>query len=1039
MHWLERLRRRTPSFSRSASPASRKRRSNRVRLAVEPLEPRCVLSAAPPADPLLVSSTWFEDLLPGASGAGGGLAADIDGPTAGLAAPADGPLDWIVRFRSQHLTAIDSVAETAGLLAGGVSFSVVRGLGLEGQVLVRTFDAGLSEVESWLGANVHVASFELDHVRLFQQLPNDPQLASLWGLHNTGQSGGVADSDIDAPEAWDLTTGTSSIVVGVIDTGVDYTHPDLAANIWTNPGEIGGNGLDDDGNGFVDDLHGYDFVNNDGDPLDDHSHGTHVAGTIAARSDNGQGVAGVAWQASIMGLKFLSAGGSGSTSNAIRALNYATLMRTQYGVNVRVTNNSWGGGGYSQGLYDAIAASGAAGILFVAAAGNSGTDNDAAPHYPSNYDLPNVVSVAATDRNDQLASFSNYGAQSVDLAAPGVSIVSTIPGGGYASYSGTSMATPHVAGVAALAWSLDPDASVAEVRQALLEGVDPLAGLAGRVTTGGRLNAAGTLALLGDEPSDPPVQPPANLAPTLQSLAGAPASVPAGATLTLTASGAADADGSVAAVSFYHDVNGNGVLDPGDAWLGTDTSIVGGQASLSLGVARFGAGIEQFLARAVDDQGEFSRTAAATVAVNLTDDHGGSAAAATVASMNRTQVGDIQFLADRDWFRFQATAGFTYTLGTTLAGLDDSVLSLYAADGATLLAADDDGGPGLASRITWTATASGTYYAAVTSYDPAETGGYQLSLAESSPFAVSGSVLTVLGTAAPDTFTFTAGTQHVVTLNGVDLQVDPAVIRTIRFVGNGGADRTTLRGLASGRDTATLRPRSGELVGSTYRVEVVGAYRIDVYGDRTDEARLNDSPGDDQFTAYPNRAFLAGTGFLNYAWSFGTVRAYATQGTDTGTLYDSTGNDRYFGYPDRAWMTGTNFYNAGHGFDAMTGVSRGGYDVANLYDSAGVDVFSAFADRASLAGAGFAQHVQGFDTVYAVSSAGGADTAILYDSPGNDTFYGRTNYGYLRGTGFHNQATGFRRIEAHGVNGGVNRFNVSGVSYTFVRVGSWVR
>ncbi|OHB69193.1 MAG: hypothetical protein A2V70_02155 [Planctomycetes bacterium RBG_13_63_9] len=231
--------------------------------------------------------------------------------------------------------------------------------------------------------------------------------------------------------------------------------------------------------------------------MDDHSHGTHCAGTIAGVGNDGYGVAGVNWSSSVMALKFLSSSGSGSLSDAVRAVNYATMMRTTYGVNIRVTSNSWGGGSYSQSMYDAIAASGQAGIMFVAAAGNSGTNNDSSPHYPSSYSLDSVIAVAASDNRDNLASFSCYGASSVDLAAPGVSIYSTVAGGGYAYYNGTSMATPHVSGVAALAWSVDPGATVAEIRAAILGGVDAKASLSGKVATGGRLNARGTLELLG--------------------------------------------------------------------------------------------------------------------------------------------------------------------------------------------------------------------------------------------------------------------------------------------------------------------------------------------------------------------------------------------------------------------------------------------------------------------------------------------------------------------------------------------------------------
>ena len=332
---------------------------------------------------------------------------------------------------------------------------------------------------------------EPDAVYRVDALPNDPLFGQLWGLNNTGQSvktaTGTPDADIDAPEAWSTTTGSSSVVVAVIDSGVDTNHPDLAANIWTNPGEscagCASDGVDNDGNGFVDDVHGWDFVNDDNNPFDDHGHGTHVAGTIGATGSNGLGVTGVNWSVRIMPLKFIGANGQGTADDAVRAILYATRMGAV------VSNNSWGGEEFSQALEDAIADADAHGSLFVAAAGNSARDTDARPDYPSGFDLPNVLTVGATDQNDTRAWFSNYGKRSVDLAAPGTHIYSTWPGGSYRFLDGTSMAAPHATGVAALAKAAFPSASAVGLKTLLLRTVDPNASFAGLSSTGGRLNA----------------------------------------------------------------------------------------------------------------------------------------------------------------------------------------------------------------------------------------------------------------------------------------------------------------------------------------------------------------------------------------------------------------------------------------------------------------------------------------------------------------------------------------------------------------------
>lgn len=314
--------------------------------------------------------------------------------------------------------------------------------------------------------------------------PNDPSYPQLWGLKNSGQTvngaTSTAGADIKAEPAWAVTTGSSSVVVGVVDTGIDYTHPDLAANAWSNPGGIGGCPAG---------THGYNAVTKTCDPRDDNNHGSHVSGTIGATGNNGTGVVGVNWTTSIMGLKFLNAAGSGFTSDAIAAIDFAVQAKIA-GINVRALNNSWGGGGFSQALLDEINKAGANGILFVVAAGNSAANNDSLASYPCSYNAASIVCVAATDQKDGLASFSSYGATSVDLGAPGTNIMSTIAGGGYAYYNGTSMATPHVTGAAALILSAPglSDLSVAQLKSAILNNVDPIPSLAGKTLTGGRLN-----------------------------------------------------------------------------------------------------------------------------------------------------------------------------------------------------------------------------------------------------------------------------------------------------------------------------------------------------------------------------------------------------------------------------------------------------------------------------------------------------------------------------------------------------------------------
>jgi len=328
--------------------------------------------------------------------------------------------------RSGEVSAAEDLSGVEAAVDGQIERRVVFSRGKE-VLRVKLPDGksvGEAIAENWGARDRRILVVEPNYRVRAARIPNDPRFPQLWGMHNTGQTGGTEDADIDAPEAWDVATGvpeTSDVIVGIIDTGIDYLHPDLAANMWVNPGEIPGNGIDDDGNGYKDDVYGYDFFQEDGDPSDAYGHGTHCAGTIAGVGDNGLGVAGVNWRCKVMAIRFLDASGYGNTGDAIESV--------IYGVNngVKILSNSWGGGGYSEALESAITYARDNGVLFVAAAGNWGMNTDSEPFYPASYEVSNVISVAATDHKDMLASFSSYSDESVDVGAPGVSILSSVP------------------------------------------------------------------------------------------------------------------------------------------------------------------------------------------------------------------------------------------------------------------------------------------------------------------------------------------------------------------------------------------------------------------------------------------------------------------------------------------------------------------------------------------------------------------------------------------------------------------------------------
>ena len=438
------------------------------------------------------------------------------------------PGEILVRYRTETEAKVkESRVESVSILGKQMTVQVESfdgGKLITGLRIARVAPENTLEAVAALNQEPDVVYAEPNYIMRKRTMPNDPLFADMWGLRNTGQTIGsptpVSGADIKAEQAWNITTGSSSVVVGVIDTGIDVNHEDLKDNIWTNPGETPGNGVDDDNNGKIDDVNGWDFYcattqncpgNNtvfDSPTIDDH--GTHVAGTIGARGNNGIGVTGINWQVKIMSLKFLgSASGSGATSGAISAINYAISMKNR-GVNLRVLNNSWGGGADSDFLRQAIQAAEGAGILFVAAAGNEGTENDDIPHYPSNYNLPNIVSVANTDGGDERWGSSGFGKRTSHIGAPGRNILSTIPAPAnqpsnkYAYFTGTSMAAPHVSGVAALIVAAYPNISMARLRAALIYSGDVIPSMSGVVSTGRRLNALKALENAAVNDTTPP-------------------------------------------------------------------------------------------------------------------------------------------------------------------------------------------------------------------------------------------------------------------------------------------------------------------------------------------------------------------------------------------------------------------------------------------------------------------------------------------------------------------------------------------------------
>ncbi len=526
-----------------------------------------------------------------------------------------------------------------------------RPIGSQGWHRIKSSSRLVGELITRLKGRFDVLDIEPNYIVRAINTPNDPFFSSLWAMLNTAHPG----ADIHATSAWNVSTGSAANVIGVVDTGVDYTHPDLAGNMWSAPTAFtvtvgAAPGVQGRAITCPAGSHGFNAILFTCDPMDDNFHGTHVSGTIGAVGNNSTGVVGVNWTTRIMALKFLDSTGSGTTADAVNAIDFAVQTKAAFSAtgaaNVRVLSNSWGGGGASNSLSQEIAAANAAEMLFVAAAGNSANNNDVGPFFPASYALPNVVAVAATTETDGLATFSNYGPMTVHLGAPGTNIFSTFLGGGYGGASGTSMATPHVAGAAMLVLSAC-NLSTKDLKSAILNNVDALASLSGLVVTGGRLNVDRAIRSCATIPTVSLTSPPDG------AMYSAPATIP-------LAADALDPDG-ISRVEFYQ----------GTTLIGTSsTAPFGGTWS------NVGAGAYSLTAKAYDTFGVAGVSTPVLVSVS-----GASSATANFVGVDQTTQGGWQGLYGRDGYNVVGS-GVSYPpyAGVTPSGQQTFVWAGSTAD-----------------------------------------------------------------------------------------------------------------------------------------------------------------------------------------------------------------------------------------------------------------------------------------------------------------------------------------------------------------------